>query len=54
MAVRYFNHLGFIGGMPVESTGRKRWAATGQVYARRAGLLSPQPGTATRERHDTR
>jgi hypothetical protein len=39
MAVRYFNHLGFIGGMPVESTGRKRWAATGQAYARRAGLL---------------
>ena len=39
MSVRYFNHLGFIGGMPVESEGRKRWAATGKAYARKAGLL---------------
>lgn len=39
MAIRYFNHLGFIGGMPVDSDGRKRWAATGRSYARKAGLL---------------
>jgi hypothetical protein len=39
MAVRYYNHAGFIGGMPVESDARKRWAAAGTAYVRKAGLL---------------
>ena len=39
MAVRFYNHAGFIGGMPVESEARQRWIAAGTVYVRRAGLL---------------
>ncbi len=39
MAVRYYNHLGFISGMPVESEARKRWADAGTAYVRRAGVL---------------
>jgi hypothetical protein len=39
MAVRYFNHAGFISGMPVESQARQRWAPAGTAYVRRAGLL---------------
>ncbi len=39
MAVRYYNHVGFISGMPVESAERKRWAEAGVVYVRRAGIL---------------
>lgn len=39
MAVRYYNHAGFIGGMPVESEARRRWAAAGSAYVRKAGLL---------------
>lgn len=39
MAVRYFNHVGFISGMPVDSDARKRWAPAGVAYVRRAGLL---------------
>lgn len=39
MAVRYYNHLGFIVGMPVESEARKRWAQAGTAYVRRAGVL---------------
>jgi len=39
MAARYYNHAGFIGGMPVESEGRKRWNASGVAYVRKAGLL---------------
>ena len=39
MAVRYYNHAGFIGGMPVGSPQRQRWAATGTAYVRKAGLL---------------
>lgn len=39
MAVRYYNHAGFIGGMPVGSAARTRWAASGVRYVRRAGLL---------------
>jgi hypothetical protein len=39
MAVRYYTHAGFIGGMPVESPSRRRWAAAGREYVRRAGLL---------------
>ena len=38
MAVRYYNHAGFISGMPVESA-RQRWAPAGAAYVRRAGLL---------------
>jgi hypothetical protein len=39
MAVRYYNHAGFIGGMPVGSPERRQWTATGSAYVRRAGLL---------------
>lgn len=39
MAVRFYNHAGFIGGMPVDSEARKRWAAAGVRYVRRAGVL---------------
>jgi Protein of unknown function, DUF599 len=39
MAVRYYNHAGFISAMPVESGERLRWAPTAVVYLRRAGLL---------------
>ena len=39
MAVRYYNHAGFIVGMPVGSAQRGVWAASGAVYVRRAGLL---------------
>lgn len=39
MAVRYYNHVGFISGMPVESEARKRWAEAGAAYVRRAGVL---------------
>ena len=39
MAVRYYNHAGFILSMPVESDERKQWGPTAVVYLRRAGLL---------------
>ncbi|MFM9916994.1 MAG: DUF599 domain-containing protein [Rhizobacter sp.] len=39
MAVRYYNHAGFIGGMPVESEARRRWSSAGTAYVRRAGVL---------------
>ncbi|MBL7090575.1 MULTISPECIES: DUF599 domain-containing protein [unclassified Acidovorax] len=39
MAVRYYNHASFIGGMPVGTPQRKRWATTGTAYVRKAGLL---------------
>lgn len=39
MAVRYYNHAGFIGGMPVESEARRRWAPAGTAYVRKAGVL---------------
>ena len=39
MAVRYYNHAGFISSMPIDSEERQRWAPTGTVYLRRAGLL---------------
>ena len=39
MAVRYYNHAGFILSMPVESEERKRWGPTAVAYLRRAGLL---------------
>lgn len=38
-AVRYYNHAGFIVGMPVESEARQRWAEAGRRHVRRAGLL---------------
>ncbi|MES2280713.1 MAG: DUF599 domain-containing protein [Pseudomonadota bacterium] len=39
MAVRYYNHAGFVVAMPVGSEERRRWAPTAAVYLRRAGLL---------------
>ena len=39
MAVRYYNHAGFISGMPVGSPERERWADIGVAYLRRAGVL---------------
>ena len=39
MAVRYYNHAGFVGGMPVESEARKHWTRAGTSYVRKAGLL---------------
>lgn len=39
MAVRYYNHVTFIGGTPVDSEARRRWSEAGTIYVRRAGLL---------------
>jgi len=39
MAVRFFNHAGFIGGMPVDSDARSRWSPAGVRYVRKAGIL---------------
>lgn len=39
MAVRYYNHAGFIGGMPVGSAERRQWTAAGVSYVRQAGML---------------
>lgn len=39
MAVRYYNHVGFVGGMPVSSPARKQWHAAGMAYVRKAGVL---------------
>jgi hypothetical protein len=39
MAVRFYNHAGFIGGMPVDSEARNRWSHAGVRYVRRAGVL---------------
>jgi Protein of unknown function, DUF599 len=39
MAVRYYNHAGFISSMPVGSAQRSRWNETGIAYVRRAGTL---------------
>ena len=39
MAVRYYHHVGFIGGMPVDSEARRRWSAAGSAYVRKAGVL---------------
>ena len=33
MAVRYYNHAGFISGRPVDSKARQRWAPAGPVAA---------------------
>ena len=39
MAVRYYNHAGFIGSMPIDSEARRRWGSAGSAYVRRAGVL---------------
>ncbi|MGZ5817620.1 MAG: DUF599 domain-containing protein [Burkholderiaceae bacterium] len=39
MAVRYYNHAGYIVSMPVNSEERDRWSDTGTIYLRRAGML---------------
>ena len=39
MAVRYYNHAGFIAGMPVDSPARQRWNDAGRIHVRRAGIL---------------
>ena len=39
MAVRYYNHAGFIGAMPIDSEARRRWGSAGSAYVRRAGVL---------------
>ena len=39
MAVRYYNHAGFILSMPVDSSERSRWGPTAVAYLRRAGFL---------------
>lgn len=39
MAVRYYNHAGFVSGMPIGSDARRRWHDAGRVYVRRAGIL---------------
>ena len=39
MAVRYFNHAGFICSMPVGSAPRQRWSGIGASHLRRAGIL---------------
>jgi hypothetical protein len=39
MAVRYYNHAGFIGAMPIDSEARRRWGNAGSAYVRRAGVL---------------
>lgn len=39
MAVRYYNHVSFIVGMPVGSPDRERWQPAGRAYVRKAGLL---------------
>lgn len=39
MAVRYYNHAGFIGGMPVGSSARTQWTPAGIAYVRKAGVL---------------
>jgi hypothetical protein len=38
MAVRYYNHAGFILSMPVDSSERSRWGPTAVAYLRRWGL----------------
>jgi hypothetical protein len=39
MSVRYYNHISFIGSIPVASEERRQWQATGVKYVRRAGIL---------------
>lgn len=37
VAVRYYNHASFVGGMPVESEARRKWEGAGLRYVRKAG-----------------
>ena len=39
MSVRYYNHAGFVIGMPGESPARQRWSETGSVCVQRGGVL---------------
>lgn len=39
MAVRFYNHAGFICAMPVDSEQRSRWSSVGSGYIDRAGRL---------------
>lgn len=39
MAVRYYSHASFVGGMPVDSEARQQWTSTGTLYVRKAGVL---------------
>ena len=39
MAVRYYNHAGFIVAMPIGSPQRQQWSPACVAYLRRAGLL---------------
>ena len=39
MAVRYYNHTGFVCAIPVGTDARRRWHEAGRRYVRRAGLL---------------
>jgi hypothetical protein len=39
MAVRYYNHAGYVIAMPVGSAARENWAEAGVACLRRAGLL---------------
>jgi Protein of unknown function, DUF599 len=39
MAVRFYNHAGFVCAIPVGSSARQQWTDAGRTYVRRAGLL---------------
>lgn len=39
MAVRYYNHCGFVCAMPIDSAARAHWHAIGVSYIQRAGML---------------
>lgn len=39
MAVRLYNHAGFVAGFPVHAPARRRWESAGRAYVRKAGVL---------------
>ena len=39
MAVRFYNHAGFVAALPVDSEPRRQWSVSGVAYARKAGVL---------------
>lgn len=39
MAVRFYNHAGFVAALPVDSELRRRWSMSGVAYVRKAGVL---------------
>jgi hypothetical protein len=39
MAVRFYNHAGFVAALPVDSELRRRWSMSGVAYVRKAGIL---------------